>query len=159
MKKILRFNLCILWLILMMSRAPSLKAQFKIADSVKEQIKQLSFVKSRIDGSKIFLCYNTECDSNECSENRVCSRCCFLKADSIMSEEINTILSTYARAKKDTLPFLSDQDKWIKKRNKMAYKKSEEFKGASFEMIAFSLALTDETRKRTKYLKSLEKAK
>ena len=144
-------------LLFLITSFQSVGAQSQIKDPTRDNIRLSCYVYKRIAHSdkppfKVYVCRDFDGDSNLCYENRICARCSFLHEDSIMNECFYRLIGFYAASKKKTKALLSNQQAWIRKRNRIAAKESKQFRGGTYEMIAFDKSLADETDKRTKYL-------
>jgi uncharacterized protein YecT (DUF1311 family) len=132
-------------------------AQSEIKDATRDQIKLMSYgfkrnIHSDSAAIKVYLCYDYYSDSVECLEYRVCVRCKFLYSDSIMNRNLSRVVELYSDSKRKKSVLINDQIKWIRKRNIKAKKASNDFKGGTYEMIAFDKSLKDETDERNRFL-------
>ena len=134
-------------------------ARAQIKDATRDRILLSCYVYKRLVHTKgpfyaVYICrdFDLAGDSDLCFENRLCARCSFLRKDSVMNDFFYKIISSYAASKNKIKALLSNQQAWIKKRNRIAAKESKQFRGETHEMIAFDKSLTDETDKRTQFL-------
>ncbi len=104
---------------------------------------------------KVYACLKYADDTIPCFETRVCARCSFLRADSLMLIKLNQVVAYYKKIRKNPNSLIAGQKHWMNRRNSLANKVSKEYKGGTMEMTIFSESLTEQTNKRSKYLEEL----